>query len=165
LTQFGLYLDRAVHFLYPLIFYFVIGSYFFAFEANFAVFSITILLGLLTQQLIFFKEARLAIGETIKKQKHFRDLMLNTPLKPPRPKLIIRTLDYLTFMIYSLALFFYLFIMGLSIIEPFIAYKIYFIHILISLLVTVYKVFISYPEMGLYSKKEAERLIDSNVIK
>lgn len=160
-TQKGLYYDRSVHFVFPLILYLLIATHFMVFLNSGLAFYMTIILGLMTQQFIFFREARLLIGEKIKVDRIvFRDLVNEITPKKPRPMLVVRLLDYTTFMIYSFTLFYYI---GISLVGFFymeFAIIMYIIHLVISLIVNIYKVYISYPKRKLYSQDQANDLLN-----
>lgn len=158
-TQKGLFLDRTVHFIYPFVFYFLIGTFFVVGGGEVVLFALTLLLGVLTQQFLFLTEAKLLVAEKIKKDGVlFKDL-LTARLPKHRPLLPLRLLDYLTFMIYAWTLFFYVGIILLALWYPAISYLLYVSHVLLALSVNGYKVFISYPRDRLYTREEAEALM------
>lgn len=159
-TQIGLYYDRAVHFLYPMIFYLAVGTYFLSIIPSPLVFFFTILVGLITQQFILFKEARLLIGDKIRTDKMvFTDHKDFVPPKKKRPNIFFRLIDYTTFMLYSFTIFFYFGLVLISLASPLLAYALYVCHLIISFSVNGYRVFISYPNRKLYSRAEAEDLL------
>lgn len=151
-TQFGMYLDGVVHFFYPIIFYFVIASFFITFGIPGYWFMLTIALALITQQHLFFRETKIAIG-------HFISL---NPIKPidfidrdtlpakSRPNIVFRLVDYLTFMLYAWAIFYY--IVATLLILHEIEWGVYLFmgHVAVALLVNSYKVFYSYPKYKLF---------------
>ena len=96
-SQRGLYYDRAVHFLFPLVFYFTIGHFFLMLGGSLFVFYLTLALGALTQKQIFFREARLLVKDKLQKGATFTDTN-NQKTKGKRLLLPLRVLDYLTFM-------------------------------------------------------------------
>jgi len=154
-TQRGLYFDRAVHFLYPFIFYFAVGYFFFVLSGELMIFMLTLFLGLLTQKQIFFGEARLMIKEKIVNRTlipiDLRDS--NVPKNNKRLPFFLRLIDYTTFMLYAWTLFLYIGLASLSIYHYEAAYKLYLMHITLSLAVVSYRVFYSYPKNKLFSDK------------
>lgn len=159
LTQRGMYLDRAVHLAYPVVFYFAVASHFAGIQMNYAVFVLTLLAGVLTQMLVSQREWRLLIGDNIKKGKlAITDLRTEPLPKKDRGNVVMRALDYLTFMIYAWTLFFYIILILLSVWLPLFAYVGYISHLTLVLCVNGYRVFIGYPRDRLFSTEEVERL-------
>ena len=158
-TQKGVYYDRTVHAFYPVVFYLLVGVYFFTLVGSYSMLVVTIMLGVLTQQFLFFREARLLIGDQLRRGRMIlRDIAPFNPRKKTRLPLPLRVIDYFTFLIYDHVLFLYIVIVWTSVAFPFFAGWLYTMHIFLSLAVNGYKVFISYPRRKLYSLEEAESL-------
>jgi len=153
-TQLGLYYDRAVHFMYPFVFYFTVGHFFLIISGNVIVFYLTLLLGLLTQKQIFFTEAQTMIRDKIisgsLKPVDLRNISIKKSQK--RMPVVLRLIDYTTFMLYAWTLFYYLALSVLSLYNFSISYKLYLLHLVISLLVVSYKIFYSYPKYKLFGE-------------
>lgn len=158
-TQKGMYLDRAVHCAYPAVFYFLVATFFWSVHSNAILFSLTLFAGLLTQMLVSQYEWRLLVGEKIRKEDSIiRDLYFSPHTKGRQLIFPLRISYYLTFMIYAWTLFFYAILTAVSVIAPQIAYVLYGAHIIGTIIVNVYIVFIHFPQRKLYTIEEAENL-------
>lgn len=166
-SQKGIYHDRGVHFLYPMVYHITLawifvyqGAFLFLGEDWFVLvtFACAILAGLLVQMVTFFREARLLVADTIVSgnlQEHIQDFQSIRP-KPKRLPLVLRMVDYTTFMIYFWGIWFYLGLMIVALFSPYLAGILYSIHIVLTLGITGYKVFWSYPRTGLFRKESTK---------
>jgi len=157
-TQKGIYYDRGVHFLYPLIFYFTVGHFFYSLGGDIRIFYFTILLGLLTQMRLFFREASLLVGDVLERGtveiKDYIDPVLRKKRKEKRPPFFARLLDYWSFMIYAWTLFYYIIVFGISYFYFDISFWLYIVHIAVSFCIIVYRVFYTDPKWGLFMRKD-----------
>lgn len=165
-SQKGIYHDRGVHFLYPMVYYFTLacifvftGAFHFLDGSSvgviFGTFATAILAGMLVQMATFFREARLLVADTIKAGK-LHDQIVDfqpTRVKKKRLWLPLRILDYTTFMIYFWGLWLYVGLVVLAFFSLYWAGTLYSIHIVLTLIITGYKVFWSYPRTGLFRKE------------
>lgn len=152
-TQKGMYYDRTVHFIYPFVFYFAIGYFFYFMRSDIIVFSLTLLLAILTINLISFVEARYYIIGRIKESNiEIRDY--SAIRKKPRKKLPrpLRLTHFLTYMIYAWTLFYYVIVAIISYYDFQLAYYLYLFQIILSLIVIIFKSFYSYPAKHMLAK-------------
>jgi phosphatidylglycerophosphate synthase len=144
-TQRGIYYDRNFHFFYPFVFYFLIGYYFYATGGNFLFFVLTILLSVVSINIIFAEESVSFIKNKIAKEKTaISDLSLMENKK--HVNIFFRFFHYLTFMIYGWTLFFYFVLSLVSIYNFDLAYFLYQIHICVTLFYFLWQTFIYIPK-------------------
>lgn len=152
-TQSGMYYDYTVHLLYPFIFYFSIGHYFYFFTGGTELFFITILLGVLSVILISLRSTTLFVLDEIRRKNIIVIDLIEKRLKQKKIwPLPIRFLYYLTFMFYAWTLFFYLIVIFISHYNFYLAFTLYKVHIFYTLLVVIYTVFWHHPKKKLLQK-------------
>jgi phosphatidylglycerophosphate synthase len=150
-TQKGIYYDYTVHFFYPFVFYFVIANYFYKISNNQILFFLIIILSIFTMALILLRSTKAVVCQILKSNNsNIRDLILESDKKKKRLVLPLRILNYLTFMIYSWTLFYYIVLIIISLYNWNLAYILCYIHVIYSLLVISYKVLWSYPRNKLF---------------
>lgn len=152
ITQKGIYYDYTVHFFYPFVFYFVIANYFYKISDNQVLFFLTIILSIFTTALISLRAARIVVFQIIERA----DLVIKDRIlrrdKKKRLILPLRVLDYLTFMIYAWTLLYYIIVVLIGLKNQNLAYILYSIHVIYSLIVISYKVLWYYPRKKLLKK-------------
>ena len=144
-TQKGMYHDRMVHFLYPLVLYFVIAWYFFNYNDNLLAFGGTLILAVLTSRLETFSETKELIRKKIKEERPIlKDLIIRSKSQY-NLILPIRLFYYATFMVYAWTLLYYLIIFIVGFYSSDTATLLYYLHLIISLIVIGYRVLYYYP--------------------
>lgn len=153
-TQKGMYLDRTVHFFYPFIFYFSIANFFLVKTGNMNMFHMTLLLGVLTINLVMFGEAKTFILEKLKLDNFsIKDFIpKDKDTKYKRRNIIFRGLDYLTFMIYAWILFYYILVIFISNYNFQLAWNLYLFQVILAMVVVLYRIFYSLPDNKLFKE-------------
>ncbi|MFA6253162.1 MAG: CDP-alcohol phosphatidyltransferase family protein [Patescibacteria group bacterium] len=153
-SQRGIYYDRMVHFFYPLVFYFSIGHFYYFISNYAAIFFLTILLAVFSINYVFFTEAICYIGVRMKQADYvFYDLIPEgTKKKSKRLPIFLRLLDYLTYMMYTWTLFYYIAVTVVSLGNFMLSYYFYIFQIILSLFVVGYKIFYFLPREKMYDE-------------
>ena len=152
-TQAGIYHDRGVHFLYPFVFYFTIGHFFYVQGVHVNIIFLTLLLGLLTQKFVFLREAKLLVKDTIQKHKlDVKDwILVKKKSRHPLP-FVFRVIDYLTFMIYAWTLFYYVLTFIVFLWSPTLSAILFLGHMAITFCILLYRLYWWYPKKKLFKK-------------
>jgi hypothetical protein len=155
-TQTGIYYDRFFHFLYPFALYLSIG-YFFATATGFSTIIIfAVVLSVFASLTNMLGKLRHHIKHKIKLEHHddlLQDLY-DQPVLIPAQGLIKRLSHYFIFMMYDWVWALYLIIIILFSFFAQLAFVIYVAHSLVSLMVILYYILVTYPQNFLFSKKD-----------
>ena len=153
ITQSGMYYDYTVHLLYPFIFYFTIGHYFYILSNDYKIFYLTLLLGTITIILISLRTTKFFIYQEIRDKKiEIKDLIAKKTGKKISWPFPIRFLYHLTFLIYAWTLFFYIGAVYLSIYDFSLSFIFYKVHIFYTLLFLLYNILWHQPRKKMLKK-------------
>ena len=149
-SQKGMYYDRFIHSVYPIVLYFVIAWYFFIQTENVLVFGATLILAILTSRLESFPETKEFIKKKIKREEAEGITLQDYGVASDNSQktnifLPFRILYYTTFMVYAWTIFYYLVLLIVSNYSFEVSLYLYYLHLAASLLVVGYRVLYSFP--------------------
>lgn len=152
-TQSGMYYDYTVHLLYPFVFFFIIGHYFYINVYDYKMFYTTISLGVVSIILISLRATKTLLYQEIKEKNIIiKDLIIKKNKKKGRWPFPVRILYYLTFMLYAWTLFFYILVVFISMYNLDWAFYLYRLHVIYTIIVIIYTILWHHPRKKMMQK-------------
>ena len=157
-SQAGIYYDLLYHFLYPLAFYVIVGLYFSGLFGSPVLAILSFAVGMLASLYKMIGKLRHHIRFKIKLENHASAIADYRPINQNLPNLSFsqKVVEQTTLMIYGAVWVWYVALVIFSTIDALLAGTLFFLHLLVTFVVLLWRLLWTIPRYRLFTRAELE---------